>query len=470
MTTALVRDLLLSRIGSHGLVLPYLLAFSETYGPVFRVLTAGKEATYVTSPSLIAAVYRDAKTFEFSTIRLDFSLNVFHVPRVLVESSYMTNEYFALHHRALAPTNVPSLLSRYSHFAHTQLLDALSRFQNQSLGLQEFIIIPAYVAAAYTIFGPEFPAKETFGKFRTFDVKFPLIAAGTPKFLLREAHNAWDEVIGMVQEFLKTVDPEREDLSELMKITFQAGREAGWDEYGLATMLSSDLWALEANAIWALYWVIALMLDQPHGLTPLISELDSALSTWTSQNPTTPLTSHTFKQYIDSSPLPLLTSAINEALRVSTSTFSIRRVVEPTRLGGYTFEKDDVLICSTRSVHLDEEVHLDAGKFVVDRYVTENGDGDGKNANRRAGSGVKDGKKVPNHSMPFGGGVSMCEGRHFALGELKIYLAMLLTYVDIQPDPKSSARPSFNMGRLGGGIMPPVGDVQVIIRKRERHI
>lgn len=56
--------------------------------------------------------------------------------------------------------------------------------------------------------------------------------------------------------------------------------------------------------------------------------------------------------------------------------------------------------------------------------------------------------------------------RHFAMGELKIYLGMMLSYATIELDLSSTSRPKLYTTRIGVGLMSPVGDLQVKIRKR----
>lgn len=57
--------------------------------------------------------------------------------------------------------------------------------------------------------------------------------------------------------------------------------------------------------------------------------------------------------------------------------------------------------------------------------------------------------------------------RHFAMGELKTLVVLLLLYATIEIDPKSSERPTFNMERLGVGVFQPKGDLPVIIHRRK---
>ena len=77
---------------------------------------------------------------------------------------------------------------------------------------------------------------------------------------------------------------------------------------------------------------------------------------------------------------------------------SIRAIMGRTELGGYTFNKGDEIVCSARTVHLDPEVHEKPNEYIPTRYMTQS-------------KFTKNGKPVMNHTMPFGGGVSMCEGR-----------------------------------------------------------
>ena len=55
--------------------------------------------------------------------------------------------------------------------------------------------------------------------------------------------------------------------------------------------------------------------------------------------------------------------------------------------------------------------------------------------------------------------------RHFALGEIKAFLALMLTYASIEAAPETSW-PSLHKDKIGVGILDAVGDVNVVIRKR----
>lgn len=112
------------------------------------------------------------------------------------------------------------------------------------------------------------------------------------------------------------------------------------------------------------------------------------------------LTSENFHDFIIESNdnFPLVTSVINETLRYTSASSSLREVRTPVELGGYHFETGEKVVVSARPVHMNEDIHPDPSSFKMDRYVDFQ-------------TPKKDGKLVTNHTLPFGGGVSMCTGR-----------------------------------------------------------
>ena len=229
------------------------------------------------------------------------------------------------------------------------------------------------------------------------------------------------------------------------------------------------------NAPNAGYWLIALNLQREEGLQPMTDEIDEAVASWKRQNPDQDIGDRLY-DFISTAKLPLLTSAIQETLRYTTSVTPFRRVIEPVELGGYRFDTDDEIACVTRSVHFDEEIHENAQEYNPRRYMAE----------KRPS---KNGKIVTNHSMVWGGGVSMCEGRygdspvpsppevrgcqliqlsrHFAVRELKAFMAFLLMRYTLEVDPNFAERPTFVWERVGAGVMDPRGDLRVILHARK---
>lgn len=77
----------------------------------------------------------------------------------------------------------------------------------------------------------------------------------------------------------------------------------------------------------------------------------------------------------------------------------------------------------------------------------------------------KSGQKLKYFCMPFGSGSSKCPGRYFAMNEMKLFLALLLMYFDLEV-LEDQARPDPDPGRAGLGVLLPSTDVSFRYRLR----
>ncbi|KDR67461.1 hypothetical protein GALMADRAFT_258407 [Galerina marginata CBS 339.88] len=419
---------------------------------IFGVMVGGSTKYYVTDASLIREVYKNAQSFGFSPIRLEYTVAIFGMPHESVYTPYMKEELFAYHHRLLAPTAIGSLISSYEQ----QTLRVLTSFNSpENTSLVRFLHPQMYDSAILAFMGVTFPTATSYPLFLAFDNAFPLLAAGfMPDFVTSTGRKVRSQLTDVIQQWLKEHwDAEKgerdESASDLVKRMVDDSRAAGYSDRDVAGVLLTDLWALQANSTWACFWVIAFMLQQPSGLDPLYEEIGDALEGFNAKD--VEPTSSSLLATILAAPLPLLTSTITETLRFTTSSSSIRRVVdtEGAYLAGYTFEKDDELVCVTRTVHQNAELYEDPLVFKPDRYL-------------------KDKDKAGRFWNPFGGGVSMCEGRHFAQQEIRIFIACLLLHFDIALHPSSLKHPplEMDMSRIGLGVLHPKGDLNIQINKR----
>ena len=69
--------------------------------------------------------------------------------------------------------------------------------------------------------------------------------------------------------------------------------------------------------------------------------------------------------------------------------------------------------------------------------------------------------------QPFGGGVSMCPGRHLAWAEVKAFVALALFRWDFEL-LDTSAVPKLDQQRAGLGSLPPAEPVKCRWRLRKR--
>lgn len=158
------------------------------------------------------------------------------------------------------------------------------------------------------------------------------------------------------------------------------------------SLTSTEFWAAEGNMPWAFFWSLKLPLHEREGLGPMAREVDAAKTAWLKDHPSADLAKpDDLLEFLTTTAMPLVDATISEALRLSSSSFSMRIVQQDgASVGKYQFLKGDKLICATRSVHQDAEIYGDADVFRPERFLT----GDAKETSAKK------------HMLAFGGGVS----------------------------------------------------------------
>ncbi|KAF9646735.1 cytochrome P450 [Thelephora ganbajun] len=420
------------------------------YGDVFAVKAFGRDITYVVSPPLISEIYRNPQKYDFGHYRVALTTECFAIPASLIKSDLLSNVLRPAQHRHLSPTGLGPTIESHTTAVWDLLEKEGSRFAGVSTPLRDFVLPVLYQSSTHAFFGRSCPVLESYQAFNDFDSNFHLLLAGVPRIFLRKSTEG---LATMNRLFEKYFDGPHEDASEYVLESERVIRDQGYDSKAVGAYFVCFFFALMANMPNAGYWMIVLNLRREEGVRPLVDEIDEAVTSWKHQNPGQEIEDHLY-EFVSTTELPLLTSTIQETLRYVTSAISIRRVTEPVELGGYRFDKGDEIACMTRSVHLDEEIHENALEYNPRRYIDQKGFS-------------KNGKIVTNHSMPWGGGVSMCAGRHFATRALKSFMVFLLIRYTLEIDPKSSEGPTFVLERVGTGIMQPRGDLRVILHPRK---
>ncbi|KAK0657811.1 cytochrome P450 [Cercophora newfieldiana] len=170
--------------------------------------------------------------------------------------------------------------------------------------------------------------------------------------------------------------------------------------------------------------------------------------------------------------LPILQSVYAETLRVHVSVNVTREVVgESASIAGYQLPRNSLIQAPTRIAHFNEKAWAtadhSASEFWPYRHV--------KYANIQDENGEKTEKPEfvlaagPNDFFPYGGGVSICPGRHFAKQEIMATIAVMVTTFEIEMvewmsfDGKTkSDRPAQENAKYSGSAsMPPDRDMKV---------
>ena len=152
---------------------------------------------------------------------------------------------------------------------------------------------------------------------------------------------------------------------------------------------------------------------------------------------------------------PLLVSTFQEVLRVQSTNAAVRVVTEDTVIGHHYLLKENGLVqIPTRVLHSNPD-HWgpSVSDFNPRRFM--------EHAGKEARS-----KITPGAFQSFGGGTTLCPGRHFATTMVLSVLIIFLTKYEIKPVSEAWTLPTQSAVHLSTSILPPDHDIKVVISRR----
>ena len=201
------------------------------------------------------------------------------------------------------------------------------------------------------------------------------------------------------------------------------------------------------------FWTMFHIFSNPALLDEIRQEIDSAAS------PTGPVECKISRR-LDVTQIketcPLLYSTFQEVLRVGSFSASARVVMKDTLINDqYLLKKDSIVQMPSAVIHADSVVWgPNAAGFDPRRFLK-----------RDARKG--DQKQHPGAFRTFGGGVSLCPGRHFATASILSIVAMFAMRYDMVSLSGNWVAPEPDVSSIVPGILPPRTDIKVRITKRK---
>ncbi|KAI6886345.1 hypothetical protein KC334_g15672, partial [Hortaea werneckii] len=242
----------------------------------------------------------------------------------------------------------------------------------------------------------------------------------------------------------------------------------------------SIVMAILLNTVPATFWFLTYISADVKLLADLRQEVD-ACTTPTDSNrhilPATKLRTH----------CPLLNSALRETLRLAAPMNTTRYVREDTLLRHpatgetYLLRKGGLAQIATTVIHQQAEIYgaeAPPEDFCAERFlrtmVGEEEEEERRGAEEDPAAGFRgvDGKKVLGSFGTFGGGSSICPGRHFAWMEMLAFAALLIAGFDIEDagsDGGAVAVPPFRKEKMfiAQGLRKLAVDPKVVIKRRK---
>jgi len=153
-----------------------------------------------------------------------------------------------------------------------------------------------------------------------------------------------------------------------------------------------------------------------------------------------------------------LESCIYETIRLTAGVTLIRQCIEDTDItldsgNSYKIRKGDRILYPTGFEWLYDTDYFgdDLDKFKWDRFLVKD-----KYCLKSSSDFVKNGKRSVIAWAPFGAGESLCPGRHFAVNEIKVFVAHVIQNLDLELNVNCEAK--LDRSKFGSGVLCPAFD------------
>lgn len=238
-----------------------------------------------------------------------------------------------------------------------------------------------------------------------------------PRLTAPKAYNGRELTVEALKEYFSNQG--HEQASHLEKALRAATLKYGLSLEDTARFELSNVIAILVNTIPTCFWMVFHIYSNQDLLVDLRTELDAALLVENEDGdaPKRTLDINTLKDSC-----PLLNSVWQETLRYRANGSSNREVMQDTVLEDrYLLKKGSVIQMPALVVHADTSVWgPSACEFDARRFIAT------------GTKGKKDQRKSPSAFRAFGGGTTLCPGRHFARTELLALVGMLVLRFELR--------------------------------------
>ncbi|UKZ50161.1 hypothetical protein TrVGV298_004417 [Trichoderma virens] len=227
-----------------------------------------------------------------------------------------------------------------------------------------------------------------------------------PDFLAGEMKRSRDVIQRALKKYIQLPQSQRSGEAWFTKAMENEMRALDISEDDIATMFMTIYWAISTSTRKVAFWMLSYILHGP-SLTQVIRDETKAAFNEEGKIDL---------EYLHNQ-CPQLNAMWNETIRMSSYAASVRFITKDTVIGGKVLRKGNRLMIPFRQLHFDQGIFGEtADSFDHERFLE------------------KAALTKTNNWRPFGGGNTMCPGRHMAKRAVLLFVAMLLQRFDIEMD------------------------------------
>ena len=294
-------------------------------------------------------------------------------------------------------------------------------------------------------------------RFRAWEENVKVLLLGLPKLLVPRsysiAHRTRQTLVDAFLEYLD--DSGSEDAASFIKDLCDLGKRRGLSDENSARALIGSVLAIISSPIPTTFWLLAYIFSQPSLLAAVREEVERNLRN-DDRNDKNAVKVISIDTSQSRDRCPLFVSAYEEVLRLTAGIATTRYTIEDTLVNNeYLLRKGCSIQMPTAFIHVDPASWgPDALDFKADRFLKSKLSRE-EQANRAAAF------------RPFGGGTTLCPGRHFAFEEVITFVGTIVMGFDISPVGGMWKLPEKDKSRMPLSSLKPLTDIEVTVSRRK---
>ena len=443
---------------------------------IFTLPMVNSRIYIVTSPALASQVQRAQKTLDFNSLVIEFTglfVGLTSDARATllkdVDSDDIEKNIILRMHGV--QIQALSLGDGLDDMGKTQLDKMVEHIQQVDSGkpveLFQWLQEAVSKSNMYATYGPKnvFEQQpELVQAFFDYDTGLPFLMLGVaPTLLAGKAYAAREKLKRALAAWVVSGDYKTAAPWIISRIDHAVHHGFTLEQAGELEL--ANIFGLLSNAMPSTFWVLAHVITSQGLMCEVRSELESSGIVTEADGGKT--------RYINMGKLrancPLLFSIFRETLRQTALFASVRRVLEDTSVGTgdqqFLLKKGYLVQTSGPVIHNSQEVWgPDSQDFNPYRFYGN------ANGTKTSSAGFQRGKESihPAAFRAFGGGSSLCPGRHFAQMEIMGLVALLLLGWEIEgADQRGLSLPKYKERIANFGVSRPETDLNIKIRRRK---
>ncbi|KAI0434247.1 cytochrome P450 [Xylaria sp. FL1042] len=446
--------------------------------PIFTLPVPKSRIYIVTDPSLAAAVQRASKVLSFTPIIPEVTERVLGLDKATMEITRKNLDpgpgdergFLAdIQDMVYAWFGPGSYLNEITLNAARELRNEVLAFadsQKTNLSPEKPTDLLAWVRHLVTVstanyfYGPQNPIAlnpDLEGYFWDFDHGLgKLLINMLPAVTAGKAYKGRELLAAALEKYLE--DGNHKLGSKIVQRRVEIALQHGWTLRATARSELSFLFAGIVNATTSTFWILLQIFAESQLLSIVREEITQTLRLDDSDE-SSPPGKYTLSITDLKDRCPMLVAVYRECLRLGSDNYSTRMVKENTILADrYFLKKGAVVQIAGGVIHADQSIwgdnveHFDPSRFLE----------------RKEQLGNTKSQIHPAAFRAFGGGKTLCPGRHFAMNEILSLVALVVLMFDIEaPGGGRINVPRKNDGVLPVHILEPISPVKVFISKRQ---